>query len=84
MVEKIGPEKIAPLGLKVGKAKYDLLSLTKIPDNTEGGYGSNVRQINGYWMLTKFDNAQKVNFIKKIAEELNLNIKVRINNAHPY
>lgn len=78
VIEKIKPARIAPLGLKVGRAKYDLLSLNRLPADTEGGYGAILRQIDGYWMLTKYSNVQKVNYLQKIAEELKLNLKARL------
>ena len=74
IIEYIGPEKIVPLEITIGGHK--LLSLTKIAQDVPGGYGLNLKNINGYWMLTKYDNLTKKNWLNKIATELNLNLKI--------
>lgn len=74
IIEYIGPEKIVPLEITIGGHK--LLSLTKIAQDVPGGYGLNIKNINGYWMLTKYDNLTKKKWLNKIATELNLNLKI--------
>lgn len=59
-----------------------LLSKERIPDDVPGDYGKILKFINGYWLLTKYDNKAKVRYLKKIADALGVNLKADISNEN--
>ena len=76
VIERIGVERVAELGLKV--SNHPLLSKDKLPENTYGGYGLNQRRIGDYWMVCKFSNDQKMRFLQQIKQALNLDMEIKL------
>ena len=79
LIEMIGVENVAELGIMaIKKSSIALLSKTKLPEDTPGGYGKGMRQIGDYWMVVKYNNDAKINMINEIAEKLSLNIRAEL------
>ena len=75
-IEKIGLERVANLGLKI--SSYELLSKSKLENETPGGYGKAQRQLGDYWLITKYATSAKINYLKKIKTALNLDLEVTL------
>jgi len=73
-INRIGPSRVAELNLKV--SSYDMLSKVELPDDT-GGYRSSQRFIkDGYYLITKLSNSEKVARLQLVSKKLNLNLSV--------
>lgn len=79
LIEIIDVEKVADLKIKpIKKSSYDLLSKTRLPEDTPGGYGKSLRQIGDYWLFIKYGNPRKIEMINEIADKLSLNIRAEL------
>ena len=74
-IEAIGVDRVAEMGLTVGG--HPLLSKDKLDEDIMGGYGKHQRKIGNYWMIAKYNNAQKKIFLDKIKEKYSLDIEVK-------
>ena len=76
-IEYIGVERVADLDFKIGKVKHPLLSKDKLPDDTKGDYGKNMKQIGDYWLVTKLSNEYKIRILTEIQKKFDLNIEIK-------
>ena len=75
-INKIGPEKVFQLDLKI--SGYPFLSKEKITDDGKG-YGNSQRELDeGYYLITKFPTDAKLAKIQEISRRLDCNLKVSI------
>ena len=75
-IEKIGPEKVAELGISVDKANL----VSKTP-STALGHGT-WHQVKDWYVNTHSNTSGKAVQLTKISKHLHLNLKIEIVNKH--
>lgn len=75
-IEKIGPAKVADLGISVDKANF----VSKNP--SKGSSNASWHQVKDWYVNTHSNTSGKASQLRKISKRLNLNLKIEIVSKH--